>query len=275
MSYAPAPLLQLQSYMQLQTGLPVNALGIVGDSSHDGGYHCGWDRRRIRNGSLDDYSWEESSRDWNHKTNAARAFDCGSFSRLREMSKWIVGQCQAGAPDTLDIRSIIYSPDGVTVLRWDRLGIRDDGDYSHLSHTHFSFFADAENNDKLSVFQRFFGGAMTSPQGAHNQAYVMQNAVLSLETPDVHIPAEGNLAGAVWPNALGVAIKALVEGTDANLEEFVHIPARIWKNGTAAQLDRVEAKLDQLLAMPPGTMNPESIRDIVRQELDKTGFREI
>lgn len=275
MSYAPARLLELQSYMQLQTGLPVNALGIVGDSSHDGGYHCGWDRRRIRNGSLDDYSWEESSRDWDHKTNAARAFDCGSFDRLQEMSKWIVGQCQAGAPDTLDIRSIIYSPDGVTVLRWDRLNRHSGGDSSHESHTHFSFFADAENRDKMSVFQRFFGGAMTTPQGAHNQAYVVQNGMLFLETPDVLIPAEGSFPAASWPNMLGLAIKALVEGTDAVLPPFVHIPARTWKNGTAAQLDRMEAKLDQLLAMPPGTMNPESIRDIVRQELDKTGLREI
>jgi hypothetical protein len=79
------------------------------------------------------------------------------FPRLRELSVWIVGQCQAGAPDCADLREVIYSPDGKTVKRWDRLGIRSSGSLSHLTHTHFSWFADAEQRRKVGPFQRFFG----------------------------------------------------------------------------------------------------------------------
>jgi hypothetical protein len=270
MSYAPGKLLELQAYMQLQTGLPVNSLGIVGDEDHDGGYHCGWDRR---NGS-NDYSWVESTRDSSHKTDAARAFDCGMFGLLREMSVWMVGQCAAGAPDTLDIREIIYSPDGTTVLRWDRLGIRTSGDSSHQTHTHFSFFADAELRDKVALFRRFFeGGAMA--EADRNVNYMIQNGILGAEEPVVHIPAESGLAALELPGPLGIILKALVTGSDAVIPAYVSIPARTYKNGVMARLDALEAKLDQVLATPPGTMNPESIRVVIREELDKTGFREI
>jgi hypothetical protein len=39
---------------------------------------------------------------------------------------------------------MIYTPDGKTVARWDRLGKRSTGDSSHLWHTHLSFFRDSE-----------------------------------------------------------------------------------------------------------------------------------
>ncbi len=268
MTYVPAPLAELQDYMQEKTGLPPNSLGVYPDDDHDGGYHCGWDRRRIRNGVLDDYSWQESPRDWNHKTDAARAFDCGSFSRLQEMSVWIVQECQRGAPDTLDIREVIYSPDGAVVKRWDRLGIRSGGDDSHLFHTHFSFFADAEAHDKLSVFQRFFGDNMT--EGDRNVGYMTQNALVGVQEPEFDIPAEDGYPAYRWGNPFGAVLHALMSGTDASLPEFAGRPARIWPNGTTKRLAAIEAKLDQLLAMPPGSANPEAIRAIVRDELDKT-----
>lgn len=154
MTYAPQALLDLRSYLKPLTGLSDVELGIVGDANHNGGYHHGWDQR---SGS-GDYSWSESSRDSSHKTNAARAIDIGAFDRLREMSVWLVEQCAAGASDTQDIREIIYSPDGKIVKRWDRLGVRSSGDSSHLTHTHISFFADAEARDKIAVFRRFFEG---------------------------------------------------------------------------------------------------------------------
>lgn len=162
MTYAPVRLLELRAIMRPITGLPDSALGITPDPRHDGGYHCGWDDRRIVNGQLDDYSWEESPRDWNHRSNAARAFDLGMFPRLREFSIWMAGQCEANRlnpavnPDCADVREIIYSPDGRTVVRWDRLRKRSSGDKSHLTHTHFGFFADAESNDKTGPFRRFF-----------------------------------------------------------------------------------------------------------------------
>lgn len=161
-TYAPQSWLDWRTYMHEQTGLPPKELGITGDESHDGGYHHGWSQRRIVNGVLKDYSWSESPRDWNHKTNAARAGDIGMFPQLRELSMWLVGQCEANRldpsvnPDCADIRSIIYSPDGVVVLRWDRLGLHTGGDPSHLTHTHVSEFADSENNDKIGPFRRFF-----------------------------------------------------------------------------------------------------------------------
>lgn len=156
MSFAPQSLLDARAYLRRHTGLPDVSLGIVGGPSHDGGYHCGWDRRRIRDGRLADYSWQESPRDSGHRTDAASALDIGDFKRLRELSVWAVEQCRAGAPDTKDIREIIYSPDGRVVLRWDRLGIRSSGDSSHRGHTHFSYHRDAEHRDKTALFRRFF-----------------------------------------------------------------------------------------------------------------------
>jgi len=155
-SYAPETILEVRRYLKPITGLSDVELGIVNNET-DASYHHGWSQRDT-DGS--DYSWDESARDSSHKTNAARALDVGMFPRLREMSAWIVEQCRAGAPDCADIREIIYSPDGVTVLRWDRLGIRSSGSLSHLTHTHFSWFADAEHRRKVGPFQRFFGKAI-------------------------------------------------------------------------------------------------------------------
>lgn len=151
MTYAPKQLQKLQRYLHDKTGLPFNALGIVGDKNHRGGYHCGSDR--VISG---DYSVVESKRDRNGLSQAASAIDIGYFPGLRKMSLWLVAQCEAGAPDTLDIRSIIYSPDGKTVERWDRLDIRDGGDGSHRSHTHCSWHRDSEDDDKVAVFRRYF-----------------------------------------------------------------------------------------------------------------------
>src|SRR5688572_29703310 len=117
-TYAPAALLALRAYLKPLTGLPDKELGIIGDKDHVGGYHHGWSQRRIVNGTTADYSWNESGRDSSRKTNAARAFDIGMFPRLRELSVWLVNECKANAPDTRDIREIIYSPDGKVVRRW-------------------------------------------------------------------------------------------------------------------------------------------------------------
>jgi hypothetical protein len=159
MTYAPDTIKAAQAYLKAQTGLPWAALGIIGDDDHDGGYHCGWDRRDTdADGNVDDYSWEESTRDSGHKTDAASALDVGNWSGLRAFSLWLVQQCKAGAPGTKDIREVIYSPDGHTVKRWDRLGKRTSGDTSHRSHTHISYHRDAEGRDKTALFKRYFEG---------------------------------------------------------------------------------------------------------------------
>jgi peptidoglycan hydrolase-like protein with peptidoglycan-binding domain len=150
-TFAPQQLQKLQRYLHDKTGLPFVALGIVGDKNHRGGYHCGQDRV-----DSDDYSVDESPRDREGLSYAASAIDIGNFSGLRKLSLWIVAQCEAGAPDTLDIREIIYSPDGLTVKRWDREKERDGGDGSHRSHSHISYYRDSENDDKVALFRRYW-----------------------------------------------------------------------------------------------------------------------
>jgi hypothetical protein len=135
-------------------------VGIVGDPAHRGGYHCGSDRV-----VTNDYSVVESTRDRSGLTLDASALDVGWFSvrsgggthNLRSFSVWCVQQCTAGTAGTKDIREIIYSPDGRSVKRWDRLGRRTTGDSSHLWHTHFSFFRDSTKagRDQTPLFRRY------------------------------------------------------------------------------------------------------------------------
>ncbi len=162
MSFAPQSLLDARAVFRAETSLTPVELGIVGDAAHaDGGdsYHLGKDQLR----ASASYSKTESSRDRN-PTDAASAMDIGYFAvtrggkthTLRTFSAWLVGECEANTPDTLWIREVIYSPDGRTVKRWDRLGRRSSGDNSHLSHTHVSGFRDSEKADRAAIFRRYF-----------------------------------------------------------------------------------------------------------------------
>ncbi len=155
-TYAPATLMAAFTYMSGRTGLQMDAgLAIVGDAAHgNDGYHVGWDRLSKGSGHAD-YSVGESPRDA-HPTNAAMALDIWNWDRMREFTLWLVAQCEANTADTQDIREVIYTPDGKTVRRWDRLGVRGSGDSSHLMHTHISYFRDSENSDKVEPFRRFF-----------------------------------------------------------------------------------------------------------------------
>ncbi|WBB73224.1 hypothetical protein O7602_26650 [Micromonospora sp. WMMD1128] len=141
-------------------GLSGAAVGIVGDPAHRGGYHCGSDRV-VSN----DYSVVESSRDRTGLARWACALDVGGFEvvvggrryDLPHLSAWLVSECAKDAPDTRDIREVIYSLDGSTVVRWDRLGRRRTGDSSHRWHTHISFHRDAikAGRDQTGVFRRY------------------------------------------------------------------------------------------------------------------------
>jgi hypothetical protein len=150
----------LLQYLDLHPGKTVDAdldpaeAGIVGDTSHaEGGdsYHLGKDQIRTTGHR---YSVDESSRDKRGLDNYASAMDIGYFKvttargtfTLRDYSVWLVGLCKAGDPDTLDLREVIYSPDGKVVKRWDREGDRTSGDSSHLSHTHESEYRDADGH---------------------------------------------------------------------------------------------------------------------------------
>lgn len=223
MSYAPQTLLDARKVYQKYTGLPNNQVGIVGDEDHKGGYHCGWDLRRIKNGQLDDYSWEESSRDWNHKTNAASAMDFGWFEitlngkrcTLIDFNVWLVKELNAGAPDTLDIRELIYTDDGKTVKRWDRLKLRTSGDSSHLTHTHCSRFRDAENKPFAPLIERFFGGTVEPLQVAqiNNSEHYLQSVV---GMTDAAVGISNTVDHDIEiPNQFIVAFKKLVKEIDS------------------------------------------------------------
>ncbi|MFJ6196473.1 hypothetical protein [Micromonospora sp. NPDC092111] len=161
MTTAPANLLAVRRLL-LDTikALDPASVGIVGDPAHRGGYHTGADRV-----VANDYSVVESRRDSAGLTLHASALDVGVFSvrsggathNLRTFSAWCVAQCRADSADSRDLREIIYSPDGKTVRRWDRLGRRSTGDNSHLYHTHFSFFRDSTKagRDQTPLFRRY------------------------------------------------------------------------------------------------------------------------
>lgn len=162
MSYAPSELLELQTYLKGHTGLTSISLGIVGDTAHKSGYHLGKDRIYSSSGQgSNDYS-VRTTRDKVGLTSAASAMDIGNFPGLRQFSIWLVKQCQTNQPGTKDIREIIYSPDGERVLRYDRergyaskpqTGEADD---SHRTHTHISWYRDAQSHDRIPLFKLFF-----------------------------------------------------------------------------------------------------------------------
>lgn len=154
MSYAPRTLLDLRTYLKPFTGLSDNELGIVGDTAHNGGYHCGRDRL-VSN----DYS-NRLPRDQAGLTNAASASDIGKFARTVDMNAFLVAQGRSGATNM--IREINGLAEGGRAYKWDSLNswrpiLLPKGD-SHESHTHISWFRDTELEDKRPLFRLFFEG---------------------------------------------------------------------------------------------------------------------
>jgi len=159
-TFAPATLTALAHYWTSHGG--VN-LGIVGDGGHvDKGtsYHLG--RGELVRGA---YS-TVTARDRAGLSDAASAIDLGklhgSLTDLRAFSRWLVSEARHNAPGTRDMREIIYSPDGRTVYRWDRQrGYASaprvgEADATHLTHTHISFYRDAEERDHTTAFRPYF-----------------------------------------------------------------------------------------------------------------------
>ena len=180
MSYAPATLLALAAYYATQGGAND---GIVGSlTSHCAGYHLGGDRINsacackpagvCKPGEYaNDYSLYYA-RDKAGLTNAAMAIDLGliggQHKPLQEMTAFLLAECEAKAPDTLDIRELIGSLDGTTMFRWDFATGRAvyTADPSHLNHTHLGYFRDTEKADKTPLLKRYFGGDMVHTKGA-------------------------------------------------------------------------------------------------------------
>lgn len=138
-------------------------VGIVGSEGHKRAgtsYHLGKADLKL---DKRPYSVYESARDQRGLNQHASAMDIGEFRiktkrgtfDLRHFSRWLVDLCRKGDPDTVDIREVIYSLDGKTVLRWDRLGIRSSGDLSHLAHTHVSEFRNADGRRMVRLVTRY------------------------------------------------------------------------------------------------------------------------
>lgn len=165
-------------------------VGIKGDTSHveqGNSYHLGTPEQ-ARTG----YASTESPRDKAGLCAYASALDIGWFEvrvagkvhNLRSFSLWAVAQCKANKPDTRDIREIIYTADGRTVKRWDRLGKRSGGDSSHLFHTHFSLFRDATKAGRglTALLTRYLTeiGVIDMAFTADEEAQIRKQAALAL-----------------------------------------------------------------------------------------------
>lgn len=210
-TYAPADLLVVQRYLRDMTGQPWASLGIVGDPAHGrSGYHIGG--LSVLAG---DYSVAESSRD-RSASEAASAFDLGGdFARFREITLGIVHACQRADTRTKDIREVIYTPDGSTVRRWDRLGIRTSGDSSHLTHTHISFHRDSEGrrddtDNFLGLLVELFEGADVLDNDEREALFAVRNAVRWIDGRVASL-ADGTAdysdpGGKAHPNALVRAV---------------------------------------------------------------------
>lgn len=166
MSYAPAPLVELGKYYTAHGGV---SLGIVGSATHTIGYHLGRDRIFDAGGpgvGAQDYSVQHA-RDAAGLSNAAAAFDFGrlngSLDELQRFSRWLVSACQSQAPGSRDVREVIYSPDGERVQRWSGIDGQihtgaGNGDATHRTHTHVSYFRDSERRSKLALVAPYFEG---------------------------------------------------------------------------------------------------------------------
>lgn len=172
MTTAPRSISDLAAFWTAKGG--VN-LGIVGNMKHCGGYHLGADRifgacacrpdgACVKGQGANDYS-VKLPRDRAGLTNAASALDLGrldgKLKGLQDFSRWLVKQCQDKAPGTEQIREVIYSPDGERVQRYSGVDGEihrgpGNGDLSHRTHTHISFYRDTEKQAKVLIFAPYF-----------------------------------------------------------------------------------------------------------------------
>lgn len=209
MSFAPASIKALAAFWVRQGG--VNS-GIVGDGRHLKGYHLGEDR--IYDGSGPglggaDYS-VQTARDKAGLSEAASAIDLGklngSLPQLYKFSAWLVARCRANRPGTADVREVIYSPDGKTVLRWDRqrgyssAPRTGEADSSHLWHTHISFYRDSENRDKVGIFAPYFAPAIPDTATEDSampviSSYIPGQVAVVKAADGANVRAEPKLAG--------------------------------------------------------------------------------
>lgn len=180
MTISPDTLLTVRRIYQKYTNLPAVALGIQHYSPQGGGYHEGNDLLAQAGRLTSDYSKRETHLDQPGSNNAS-AIDIGYFDvklsngrrvTLRDHSAWILDHWN----EAWFIRELIYSPDGKTVKRKDRLGIRTTGDNSHLTHDHISYFRDYTLNPAIPAFHQRFWDDMgrTNQKGTTDVGFVIE-----------------------------------------------------------------------------------------------------
>lgn len=274
MTTAPAGLLEarrlLLDHLDMHPG-PVHSdldpaeVGIVGDADHLGGYHCGSDRvRRNASGVITDYSVIESNRDRAGLDLDAAGFDIGYFrvitSRgtfdLYDMNVWLVAECERGGPFTQDIREVIYSPDGVTVKRWDRLGRRTTGDSSHKTHTHTSEFRDANGRNMKALMERWLvhigllEDAVTQPDPFQNPSkYASADGKTRTQDQKLHDLTQGLGYGRSFDPAKPYWVVGQVQAITAQLNTIVATQAVILRK--LDELAAAVAAIGTLPAPPP------------------------
>lgn len=181
MTYADPALLAARNYL-ISLGIPGDAIGVVGDQSHQssGGYHVGNDVLSLI-GKLDsDYSKRQTERD-RPGSNAAMALDIGGLTadELYRLTKWLIEQVRAGAWDARNVREVIgrRSPSG-GVTRFDVLGIQpDSGSSDHESHTHISYFRDSEGEDKTALLRRYYEPAPVPTPTQKEDTMILYHAI--------------------------------------------------------------------------------------------------
>lgn len=203
MTYAPKSITAAGAYWTSRGG--VN-LGIVGDAAHTVGYHLGRDRIYSSTGQGDDDYSVRHPRDKAGLSGAASALDLGRLNgklpELYQFSRWLVAECQREAPGTDDIREVIYSPDGQKVQRYSGVdGLIHEGpgngDSSHITHTHISYFRDSEERDKVAVFAAYWegtdvgleGGPVQPGQGIGEVTIKVGRGLVNLRTGAAVVPA--------------------------------------------------------------------------------------
>ncbi|MEV0646109.1 hypothetical protein AB0I28_12665 [Phytomonospora sp. NPDC050363] len=280
MTFAPEPLLAARKYIIAALGVPGAGVGIVGDSAHWGGYHCGRDRT-----VSGDYSVVESSRD-RGPTLAAAALDVGSFSKtiggekrdLKHFSAWLVEQCKAGAPDTRDIREVIYSPDGRSVKRWDRLGRRNSGDDSHRYHTHISYFRDSESRDKVGLFKRYVEGEEDETMAGFFDVDDMPNRPWRGDFKSNKTVHRSFGFGAMWDGIHNLEVEAAAaKARDVAILQAVAgdvdsaaILARIDELAAAHAADLADMR-EWLRELVSGEVTADEVVAVIRERLDSNG----
>lgn len=186
MTYSPATLLDLQRYWVSQGGV---SLGIVGDTNHlntGTSYHLGKDNLKPGAYSI------QTTRDRRGATDAASAIDLGklndTYSQMTEFSVWLVDRARHASPGTEDMREIIYTPDGMTVLRWDRergFGSRPqpgEASLSHRFHTHISWYRDSQQRDHKTAFVPYFEEHQPSKDEMQSYAIPKYPSLIDVKT---------------------------------------------------------------------------------------------